>query len=132
MYALMFRGRLIKEGTPQELTAFRNLFTEETRTNLILVDGRPTRDTWHVLSSTRLRARSPRQAFYDLSLIKISEGFLVRKESGCNGKASHGETWFRPTLEEASRLYQGIIQEKTNPSRRSPRKYRVALGQDYV
>ena len=127
MHALMFRGRIIKEGSPQDLMAFRNLFTKETRKNLVLVEDKPTRNTWRVLSSTRLKAESPRQAFYDLALIRISEGFLVRKESGCNGKVTHRETWFRETLEEASRLYQAIIQEKTDPSRRSPRKYRVEV-----
>ena len=125
MYTLMFKGRVIKEGSPQDLMSFRNLFTKETRKNLVLVEDKPTRNTWRVLSFTRLKAESPRNAFYDLALIRISEGFLVRKESGCNGKMIHRETWFRETLEEASRLYQGIIQEKTDPLRRSPRKYRV-------
>ncbi len=129
LYALLFKGRLIKEGSHNDLMAFRNLFTRETRKNLVLVEGSPSTDAWQVLSTARLKARSPRQAFYDLSLVRIKDGFLVRKESGANGRVTHRETWFRPTLEEASKLYQNIIQEKTNPARRSPRKYRLeALG----
>ena len=78
-----------------------------------------------VLRSTLLRAKSPKRAFYNLAIIKITDGYLVRKESGAGNKVLHREAWFRETLEGAVRLYEKILREKTNPKRRSPRKYTV-------
>ena len=78
-----------------------------------------------VLRSTSLRAESPKRAFYNLVIIKITDGYLVRKESGAGSKVLHREAWFRETHEEALKLYEKILREKTNPKRRSPRKYTV-------
>jgi len=72
-----------------------------------------------------LKANSPRDAFYILSIRKISEGYLVCKQSGANGKVYHKEAWFRETLEEAESFFKKKILKKTDPNRKSIRKYRV-------
>jgi len=38
-----------------------------------------------VLKKANLRAHSPRNAFHVLTLEQITDGYLVRKESGGNG-----------------------------------------------
>ena len=77
-----------------------------------------------VLKSVYLEAESPRRAFYKLSLKKITDGYLVCKESGANGKVLHREAWFRETLREAERLFERKLLQKTSVLRKSPRRYR--------
>ena len=78
-----------------------------------------------VLRSTSLKAKSPKRAFYNLAIIKITDGYLVRKESGAGSKVLHREAWFRDSFEDALKLYEKILREKTNPRRKSPRKYTI-------
>jgi len=85
-----------------------------------------------ILERTSLRAKSPKNAFYNLAIIKIRDGYLVKKESGAGTRVLHKEAWFRETYEEAIRLYQKILREKTNPKRRSPRKYTVVSGNSHL
>ena len=72
-----------------------------------------------------LKANSPRDAFYILCIKKISEGYLVCKQSGANGKVYHKEAWFRETFKDAENLFKKKILKKTDPNRKSIRKYRV-------
>jgi len=72
-----------------------------------------------------LKADSPREAFYVLSIKKITDGYLVCKQSGAKGKVYHKEAWFRETLEDAESLFKKKILKKTDPNRKSIRKYRV-------
>ncbi len=78
-----------------------------------------------VLRKVTLKAQSPRNAFYVLSLERITDGYLVRKKSGGNGKILSREAWFRENLPEAEKLFVRILREKTNPNRKNPRKYVV-------
>ena len=78
-----------------------------------------------LLKKAYLKAESPRKAFYILKLEKIRDGFIVSKESGADRKVLHKESWFRETLEEAEKLFRRILLQKTNPSRKSPRKYKI-------
>ena len=80
----------------------------------------------HVPKNVTLIAQSPRNAFYELTLERIREGFLVRKASGGNGKIYNREAWFRENLDEEEKTFVRILNEKTNPQRRRPRKYLVA------
>lgn len=66
---------------------------------------------------------SPKKAFYDLWLESISDGYLVCKASGVQDKVLDRESWFRSSLDEARVKFQKIISSKTNPNRKSPRKY---------
>jgi hypothetical protein len=79
-----------------------------------------------VLLRTRLVADSALGAWYELYLVGIPHGYLIEKHSGVS--TSHGrqkEIWFRRNLTEAERKFSKIIDDKINPLRRSPRKYRV-------
>ena len=79
-----------------------------------------------VIKHARLVAPSTRSAWYELFLVSVPHGFLVSKISGATGQGKQKETWFRRHIEEAEKKYNGIIMDKTNPLRRSPRKYTIA------
>lgn len=79
-----------------------------------------------VLKKVTLKAQSPRNAFYTLTLERITDGYIVRKASGGNGKVYDKEAWFRENLADAERMFSKILREKTDPNRKRPRKYQVA------
>ena len=68
---------------------------------------------------------SPKKAFYELWMEFISDGYLICKASGANGKILDRESWFRKSLDEAREKYQKILSDKLNPNRKSPRKYQL-------
>ena len=76
-----------------------------------------------VLKHTRLEAKSSRGAWYELFMVKIPHGFIVEKVSGGTGCGRQRESWFRRELAEAEKKFERIVADKTNPERRSPRKY---------
>ena len=76
-----------------------------------------------VLKHTRLIAESSRSAWYELYLVRLPHGFLVSKISGATGQGKLKETWFRRQMTEAESKFDKIVLDKTNPLRRSPRKY---------
>ena len=78
-----------------------------------------------VLKKANLRAQSPRNAFYILTLEQITDGYLVRKESGGNGMVFNREAWYRESFADAEKLFLRILKKKTNPNRKSRRKYVV-------
>jgi len=47
-----------------------------------------------VLKKVTLKAQSPRNAFYVLTLERITDGFLIRKASEANGRVYDREAWF--------------------------------------
>jgi hypothetical protein len=68
---------------------------------------------------------SPRQAFY-LIWIEESEGKIqVVKESGAGGKVLDRRCWACDNLAAAQKLFSRQVRYKTNPKRKSPRKYRL-------
>ena len=68
---------------------------------------------------------TPRQTFYSIWL-EISHGaFRVLKVSGARGKVWDKKVWEFSTLDEAEALFTRRIREKTDPGRRSPRKYSI-------
>lgn len=83
-----------------------------------------------VLRMSRLVAASPRRAFYELRLEQIGVRFLVAKSSGAGRRVLDERTWDFGSLEEAGKFYDRKLREKTNPGRRSPRKYAVAALDD--
>ena len=78
-----------------------------------------------MLRKVTLKAQSPRNAFYVLTLERITDGFLIRKASGANSRGYDPEAWFRESLSDAERMFMKILREKTNPNRKNPRKYVV-------
>jgi len=76
-----------------------------------------------IVKDPHLVANSPHNAFYNLTLERITDGYLVRKESGGNGIVLHREAWYRETLSEAEKLFARILRQKTNPNSKRKRKY---------
>lgn len=80
----------------------------------------------YIIRSAHLAASdSPKKAFYRL-WIKANAGlFAVLKESGANGRVLDRRRWPVETFDPAVKMVDRIITSKTNPERKSPRKYRL-------
>ncbi|MFZ2634265.1 MAG: hypothetical protein WA081_17765 [Desulfosalsimonadaceae bacterium] len=68
---------------------------------------------------------SPKQAFYNIWLSQASDKFKVLKESGARAVVLDRRSWEFENLEAAEKFYNQQIKHKTNPSRKSPRKYKL-------
>ena len=68
---------------------------------------------------------SRKQAWYELLIYQIDNGYLVHKNSGAGERKLNSETWFRPSLTEADNKFSRIVKDKTNPDRKSPRHYKI-------
>jgi len=77
-----------------------------------------------VIKSYSLTAESKRHAFYNIGLYRTEGAYLVRKESGAGGKVADVRDWKFPDLGEAEKFLERKVREKTNPLRKSERKYR--------
>jgi len=67
---------------------------------------------------------SPRKAFYRLRLETYMGEYCVRKESGGKGKVLDRRSWCFLSQEEAEKLFDRRLREKTRADRKSPRKYK--------
>ncbi|WP_243374602.1 hypothetical protein [Geotalea sp. SG265] len=81
--------------------------------------------TGTALRTVDLVANSARRARYTLTLYAISDGFVIEKRSSAIGKKALREAWFRERYVEAEKKFNLILKDKTNQSRKSPRKYRI-------
>jgi hypothetical protein len=80
----------------------------------------------HILKSAHLVAPlSPRQAFYNIWIEKNTGKYLVCKRSGGKNCVMDFRRWVFDTFEEADGFYTKKIKQKTDPRRRSIRKYIV-------
>lgn len=78
-----------------------------------------------VRSAHLVAPNSPKRAFYRI-WIEANAGFLaVRKESGIRGRVLDRRRWPVDTLDQAIKMFERVIKAKTNPQRKSPRKYRL-------
>jgi hypothetical protein len=68
---------------------------------------------------------SPKQAFYKIWLNQASGKFKVLKESGASAVVLDRRSWEFEDLEAAEKFYNRQIKQKTNPLRKSPRKYKL-------
>jgi hypothetical protein len=68
---------------------------------------------------------SPRQAFYLIWIEETDGRIQVVKESGAGGKVLDRRCWACDNLEAAQKLFDRQVRYKTNPNRKSPRKYRL-------
>lgn len=66
---------------------------------------------------------SPRQAFYRIWIERNVGEVRIVKESGIRGRVLDRRSWPAENLEAAQTVYQRRIKAKTNPERKSPRKY---------
>ena len=68
---------------------------------------------------------SPRKAFYLIWIEETDGRIQVVKESGAGGKVLDRRCWACDNLEAAQKLFDRQVRYKTNPQRKSPRKYRL-------
>ena len=80
-----------------------------------------------VFRSATLMAESPKQAFYRIWIECDGGKYYVCKESGSGaGKVCHDRRrWPVESPAAALEKFESIILKKTNPNRKSPRKYRL-------
>lgn len=82
-------------------------------------------NTQQVVKTVRLTDNtSPRRAWYDLSILKLLDGYIVKKCSGGFGAKQNVEMWFRYSEREAEKKFYAILKKKTNPHRVSKRHYK--------
>jgi hypothetical protein len=76
------------------------------------------------LKTSHLIAKdSPRIAFYKIWIERTDDDYRIVKESGVKGRVLDRRSWPAETLEEAQTLFDRRVNAKTNPLRKSPRKY---------
>jgi len=76
------------------------------------------------LKTSHLVAKdSPRIAFYNIWIECIEDDYRIVKESGVKDRVLDRRAWQAETLEEAQTLFDRRVKAKTNPLRKSPRKY---------
>ncbi|MDY6896161.1 MAG: hypothetical protein SVO01_12225 [Thermotogota bacterium] len=83
-----------------------------------------------IIRKTLLNADSTKRAYYRLITEEINGGFIIKKESGCEGRALHKETYFRESLVEARELHAKKIKEKTNKKSKRKRIYYIVSDSD--
>lgn len=66
---------------------------------------------------------SPRKAFYRIWIEAAYGEYSVVKESGVKGLVLDRRSWPAADLDEAQAMFQRRVKAKTNPDRKSPRKY---------
>jgi len=67
---------------------------------------------------------SPKKAFYKLWLLKGDIEYQVRKKSGIKErKVLDKRLWVFDSIEKAEKYFDKTIEKKTDPKRKSPRKY---------
>jgi len=77
-----------------------------------------------ILRYAHLVAESPRQAYYKIRLELHGEKYSVIKESGGKSYVTDRRIWEFDSFKEAEIFFNRIVRKKTDPDRRSPRKYR--------
>jgi hypothetical protein len=81
------------------------------------------------VNSALLVARdSPRRAFYKIWIEDTDGQISVVKESGVKGRVLDRRVWPFAEFKEAEKAYQRRIKAKTNPERKSPRKYQLIMN----
>lgn len=81
-----------------------------------------------IVSFAYLEAQeSPRQAFYKIWIEQTDEQIKIVKESGVKGRVLDRRIWVFDDLDIAIRLFRHRIDQKVDPKRKSPRKYRLVL-----
>jgi len=65
------------------------------------------------------------KAFYRIWIEDTDGKIKIVKESGAKGRVLDRRVWPYQDLQEAEKAYRRRIKAKTNPDRKSPRKYRL-------
>lgn len=80
----------------------------------------------HIIKDTLLVALSPRNAFYRLRLESHLGRYMIRKESGTGDKVLDRRIWVFDSRSIAEKRFGQRVRHKTDPNRKSPRKYKIA------
>jgi hypothetical protein len=80
----------------------------------------------HTIKDAHLVATSPRKAFYRLKLESHLGRYVIRKESGTGEKVLDRRIWMFDSRSIAEKRFGQRVRQKTDPNRKSPRKYRMA------
>ena len=76
---------------------------------------------------------SPRCAFYQLFLFGLEDGgYLVVKRSGAAGRILNERSWPQQTREDAEKLFDGKIRQKTSLHLKSRRRHYQVVRQQPV
>ena len=78
-----------------------------------------------IRSAHLVAADSPRKAFYRIWIEANAGLYSVRKASGVGSKVLDRRRWPADTLDQAVKMFEKVVADKTNPNRKSPRKYRL-------
>lgn len=65
----------------------------------------------------------PKGAFYRIWIEENTGVYSVCKESGTKGRVLDRRRWMVEDLAHAQKLFTNKVKSKTNPDRKSPRKY---------
>lgn len=76
-----------------------------------------------ICSAYLMATESPRSAFYRIWIEANAGLFMVCKESGGNDRVIDQRAWSFDSLEDARKLFDRKVKSKSNPDRKSPRKY---------
>ena len=76
-----------------------------------------------IIDTVHLEAKSPRQAFYRISLISDVDQVRLKKEWGAKQKIHGSREQLYKSLQKAEKDMSLTIREKTNPNRKSKRIY---------
>ena len=76
-------------------------------------------------SADLVAADSPRGAFYRIWIEDNNGSFMLIKESGIKGRVLDKRSWSFESLAEAQKVFRRRIKQKTDPERKSPRKYKL-------
>lgn len=66
---------------------------------------------------------NPRGAFYRIWIEENAGAYSVCKESGKKGQIWDRRRWPVDSMEQARKLFTSKVKSKTNPKRKTPRKY---------
>ena len=79
-----------------------------------------------VCSAFHLAADSRKYAFCRIWVEDNGGSYTVLKESGIKGRVLYKRAWRYENLDDARKLFERRIKAKTNPERRSLRKYQLS------
>jgi hypothetical protein len=78
-----------------------------------------------IIQSAVLVADSPRMAFYRLCIEQHQKNmFCVHKISGSGNRPLDRRRWCFASRQDAEKRFHRLLGTKTDPNRKSPRKYR--------
>ena len=79
-----------------------------------------------VASANLMVVASPRGTFYRIWIEEHCGAYAVIKESGAKGRVLDRREWSAYNMDQAQKMFDLRVKNKTNPNRKSPRIYQKA------